>query len=47
VTRAAIYATQRGWCVTQIYQDRARGAKEKRPGLHALMTNAYRGQEIS
>ena len=37
-------AAQRGWTVTQVYQDRASGAKEKRPGLHALMTDARRGQ---
>ena len=37
-------ATQRGWKVDGVYQDRASGAKEKRPGLHALMTDARRGQ---
>jgi DNA invertase Pin-like site-specific DNA recombinase len=36
-------ATQRGWKVAGVYQDRASGAKEKRPGLHALMTDARRG----
>ena len=37
-------AAQRGWTVAKVYQDRASGAKEKRPGLHALMTDARRGQ---
>jgi DNA invertase Pin-like site-specific DNA recombinase len=37
-------ATQRGWNVAKVYQDRASGAKEKRPGLHALLTDARRGQ---
>jgi DNA invertase Pin-like site-specific DNA recombinase len=37
-------AAQRGWVVAKVYQDRASGAKEKRPGLHALMTDARRGQ---
>lgn len=36
-------ANQRGWSVTQVYEDRASGAKEKRPGLHALLTDARRG----
>jgi DNA invertase Pin-like site-specific DNA recombinase len=36
-------AKQRGWTVAKVYQDRASGAKEKRPGLYALMTDARRG----
>jgi DNA invertase Pin-like site-specific DNA recombinase len=34
---------QRGWRLHRIYQDRASGAKERRPGLDALMTDARRG----
>ena len=34
---------QRGWQFEQIYSDRASGAKEKRPGLNALMADARRG----
>jgi DNA invertase Pin-like site-specific DNA recombinase len=34
---------QRGWHFQQIYSDRASGAKEKRPGLNALMSDARRG----
>jgi len=34
---------QRGWQFHQIYADRASGAKEKRPGLNALMADARRG----
>src|SRR6201993_1117919 len=34
---------QRGWQFHQIYSDRASGAKEKRPGLNALMADARRG----
>jgi DNA invertase Pin-like site-specific DNA recombinase len=34
---------QRGWQFQQIYSDRASGAKEKRPGLNALMADARRG----
>ena len=30
--------------MAKVYQDRARGAKEKRPGLYSLMTDARRGQ---
>jgi DNA invertase Pin-like site-specific DNA recombinase len=36
-------AGQRGWTVVKVYQDRASGAKEKRPGLYALLTDARRG----
>jgi DNA invertase Pin-like site-specific DNA recombinase len=35
--------TQRGWQFHQLYSDRASGAKEKRPGLNALMADARRG----
>jgi len=34
---------QRGWQFQQLYSDRASGAKEKRPGLNALMVDARRG----
>jgi len=34
---------QRGWTLHQIYSDRASGAKERRPGLDALMSDARRG----
>jgi DNA invertase Pin-like site-specific DNA recombinase len=34
---------QRGWTVHRIYSDRASGAKERRPGLDALMADARRG----
>jgi len=34
---------QRGWTVTKVYSDRASGAKERRPGLDALMADARRG----
>ena len=34
---------QRGWHFQQLYSDRASGAKEKRPGLNALMADARRG----
>jgi DNA invertase Pin-like site-specific DNA recombinase len=37
-------ATQRGWRVAGVYQDRASEAKEKRPELYQLMTDARRGQ---
>lgn len=33
---------QRGWTLYRIYSDRASGAKEKRPGLAALMADARR-----
>ena len=33
-------ARQRGWEVHQVYADRASGAKERRPGLDALMADA-------
>src|SRR5260370_16454110 len=36
-------AAQRGWIVHQVYADRASGAKERRPGLDALMADAQRG----
>jgi DNA invertase Pin-like site-specific DNA recombinase len=36
-------AAQRGWSVTQVYSDRASGAKERRPGLDALLADARRG----
>ena len=36
-------AAQRGWTVHQVYADRASGAKERRPGLDALMADARRG----
>jgi DNA invertase Pin-like site-specific DNA recombinase len=36
--------SQRGWTFVRVYQDRASGAKERRPGLDALMTDARRGQ---
>ena len=35
---------QRGWTTHRVYSDRASGAKERRPGLDALMTDARRGQ---
>src|SRR5712671_4253866 len=34
---------QRGWQFQQLYSDRASGAKERRPGLDALMADARRG----
>ncbi len=34
---------QRGWAVHRVYSDRASGAKEKRPGLSALLADARRG----
>jgi DNA invertase Pin-like site-specific DNA recombinase len=34
---------QRGWQLQQVYADRASGAKERRPGLDALMVDARRG----
>ncbi len=34
---------QRGWIIYKNYSDRASGAKEKRPGLDALMNDARRG----
>jgi DNA invertase Pin-like site-specific DNA recombinase len=34
---------QRGWQLYKIYCDRASGAKERRPGLDALMADARRG----
>jgi DNA invertase Pin-like site-specific DNA recombinase len=33
----------RGWELVRVYQDRASGAKERRPGLDALMADARRG----
>ena len=35
---------QRGWTVVQVYADRASGARERRPGLDALMADARRGR---
>ena len=35
---------QRGWPLHKLYVDRASGAKERRPGLDALMADARRGQ---
>src|SRR4029077_11473695 len=34
---------QHGWHFQQLYSDRASGAKERRPGLDALMADARRG----
>ena len=34
---------QRGWQLHRVYSDRASGAKERRPGLDALMADARRG----
>jgi DNA invertase Pin-like site-specific DNA recombinase len=34
---------QRGWTLYRVYSDRLSGAKEARPGLNALMTDAHRG----
>ena len=34
---------QRGWKLHQVYTDRASGAKERRPGLDALLADARRG----
>jgi len=34
---------QRGWTLYRVYADRASGAKERRPGLDALMADARRG----
>jgi DNA invertase Pin-like site-specific DNA recombinase len=34
---------QRGWELHNVYSDRASGAKERRPGLNSLMTDARRG----
>lgn len=36
-------AAQRGWSIYRVYSDRASGAKERRPGLDALMADARRG----
>src|SRR5258706_15974630 len=33
---------QRGWILYRVYSDRASGAKERRPGLDALMAEARR-----
>src|SRR5437016_8063275 len=35
---------QRCWSVYRVYSDRASGAKERRPGLDALMAAARRGE---
>lgn len=37
-------ATQRGWTVAAVHVDRISGAKERRPGLDALMAGARRGE---
>jgi DNA invertase Pin-like site-specific DNA recombinase len=34
---------QRSWELVKVYEDRASGAKERRPGLDALMADARRG----
>jgi DNA invertase Pin-like site-specific DNA recombinase len=34
---------QRGWRLGRVYSDRASGAKERRPGLDRLLTDARRG----
>ena len=34
---------QRGWKLTNVYSDRASGAKERRPGLHAWLQDGRRG----
>jgi DNA invertase Pin-like site-specific DNA recombinase len=34
---------QRGWSLHRVYPDRVSGAKERRPGLDALMNDARRG----
>lgn len=34
---------QRGWTLHRVYSDRVSGAKERRPGLDALMADARRG----
>jgi DNA invertase Pin-like site-specific DNA recombinase len=38
-----VLITQRGWSTYRVYSDRASGAKERRPGLDALMADARRG----
>jgi DNA invertase Pin-like site-specific DNA recombinase len=38
-----VLITQRGWSTHRVYSDRASGAKERRPGLDALMADARRG----
>jgi DNA invertase Pin-like site-specific DNA recombinase len=35
--------TQRGWTLYRVYSDRISGARERRPGLDALMADARRG----
>jgi len=35
---------QRGWVLYRVYSDRASGARERRPGLDALMQDARRGK---
>ena len=35
---------QRGWTLVKVYSDRASGARESRPGLDQLLTDARRGQ---
>jgi DNA invertase Pin-like site-specific DNA recombinase len=34
---------QRGWTIYRVFSDRASGARERRPGLDALMADARRG----
>ena len=36
--------TQRGWRLFRVYSDRVSGAKERRPGLDALLKDARRGE---
>src|ERR1043166_5379491 len=36
-------SSQRGWIVAKVYEDRASGANDKRPGLYALLMDARRG----
>ena len=38
-----VLITQRGWSTYRVYSDRASGAKERRPGIDALMADARRG----
>ncbi|MBI1789819.1 MAG: recombinase family protein [Acidobacteria bacterium] len=37
-------AAQRGWTIHHVYSDRASGAKERRPGLDALLAAARHGE---
>jgi DNA invertase Pin-like site-specific DNA recombinase len=38
-----VMAAQRAWTIYRVFSDRASGAKEKRPGLDALLADARRG----